>query len=304
MKTFRNYLLAEDKSQASISIIERSVYSFLNWCEDQRLEVEQVHYSDLLAYMKHLQRREVKQRTVQMAISHLKHFFTWQLRQGKRSDQPTEGIEVKGVQRTFLYHTLPLQKLETLYKLYQGNAAFLSGKYLPWEEQSHYATKTRQVVYGLVIWQGLGVGELKRMKVEDVKLREGLLHVEGSRRSNERSLQLQSTQMMDLMEYLLHVRPWYQKQNPEPTELLFMTSKGGEWGNNFMHGFLSDLSNKEPQITSMKQLRASVITHWLKTHNLRQVQYMAGHRYVSSTEAYRVNDLADLQEDIVKFHPF
>jgi site-specific recombinase XerC len=56
-------------------------------------------------------------------------------------------------------------------------------------------------------------------------------------------------------------------------------------------------------VTSVKQIHASVITHWLKIYNLRQVQYMAGHRYVSSTEAYLINDLDDLQEDITKFHP-
>ena len=30
---------------------------------------------------------------------------------------------------------------------------------------------------------------------------------------------------------------------------------------------------------------------------------MAGHRFVSSTEAYLVNDIDDLKEDIAKFHP-
>jgi integrase/recombinase XerD len=30
---------------------------------------------------------------------------------------------------------------------------------------------------------------------------------------------------------------------------------------------------------------------------------MAGHRYVSSTEAFLINDLEGLQEEIDKFHP-
>ena len=38
-------------------------------------------------------------------------------------------------------------------------------------------------------------------------------------------------------------------------------------------------------------------------YNLREVQYMSGHKFVSSTEAYLVNDLEDLQEDIAKYHP-
>jgi site-specific recombinase XerC len=57
------------------------------------------------------------------------------------------------------------------------------------------------------------------------------------------------------------------------------------------------------KIKNLQQIRASVITHWLKLYNLRQVQYMAGHRFVSSTEAYMVNDLEGLLEDINKFHP-
>ena len=56
-------------------------------------------------------------------------------------------------------------------------------------------------------------------------------------------------------------------------------------------------------MTSLKQIRASVITNWLKHYNLRQVQIMAGHRYVSSTEAYQTNDLEDLRSGIEKYHP-
>lgn len=39
---------------------------------------------------------------------------------------------------------------------------------------------------------------------------------------------------------------------------------------------------------------ASVITNWLQYYNLREVQYMAGHKYVSSTERYRTDNLEDL----------
>jgi integrase/recombinase XerD len=46
-----------------------------------------------------------------------------------------------------------------------------------------------------------------------------------------------------------------------------------------------------------------VITHWLKNYNLRQVQYMAGHKYVSSTERYQQNTLEDLQKEINRYHP-
>lgn len=41
----------------------------------------------------------------------------------------------------------------------------------------------------------------------------------------------------------------------------------------------------------------------IRTHNLRETQYRAGHRYVSSTEAYLINVLEGLTEDVARFHP-
>ena len=52
-----------------------------------------------------------------------------------------------------------------------------------------------------------------------------------------------------------------------------------------------------------KQLRSSVITHRLRHNNLRQVQYLAGHKYVSSTERYQLNNIDDLKNAIQEHHP-
>jgi len=57
-----------------------------------------------------------------------------------------------------------------------------------------------------------------------------------------------------------------------------------------------------PEIQNAEQIRKSVIVNWLKTYNLRQVQY-AGHNYVSSTERYQSNNPENLQNKLEKFHP-
>jgi len=58
-----------------------------------------------------------------------------------------------------------------------------------------------------------------------------------------------------------------------------------------------------PSVLNAKQIRASVITKWLKIYNLREVQYLAGHKYISSTESYLENDMEGLQEEVQQFHP-
>jgi integrase/recombinase XerD len=63
------------------------------------------------------------------------------------------------------------------------------------------------------------------------------------------------------------------------------------------------IQKTNPEILHSKQIRASTITYWLKNHNLRQVQYMAGHKYVSSTERYQLNNLDNLQRKLEKYHP-
>jgi integrase/recombinase XerD len=46
-----------------------------------------------------------------------------------------------------------------------------------------------------------------------------------------------------------------------------------------------------------------VISYWIAVYGLRKAQYLAGHRFISSTEEYQQQDLDELQGDIDKFHP-
>ena len=69
----------------------------------------------------------------------------------------------------------------------------------------------------LIVNQGLTTVEVNQMKVKDLKLREGEIYVEGSRRSNERTLALKPYQIMDLMEYTLQVRQLFLGYQKDPT---------------------------------------------------------------------------------------
>jgi len=70
-----------------------------------------------------------------------------------------------------------------------------------------------------------------------------------------------------------------------------------------MQQILKQLRWLNPGVRNAVQIRSSVITHWLKGNNLRQVQYMAGHKYVSSTQRYQTSDLEDLSREVARHHP-
>ena len=72
--------------------------------------------------------------------------------------------------------------------------------------------------------------------------------------------------------------------------------------NSLLHMFRK-IRKTNPGILHPKQIRASVIVYRLKHFNLRQIQYFAGHKYVSSTEHYQMNKLEGLKKSLEEFHP-
>jgi integrase/recombinase XerD len=142
------------------------------------------------------------------------------------------------------------------------------------------------------------------MQTGDVTLKEGKIFVAGTRRSNERTLKLESQQVFDLMDYINDTRKQILHHRNITTQELFLQLGEGKNKSNLLSMLVTHLKQMNSKVKSIDQLRASVIVHWLRLYNLRKVQIMAGHRYISSTENYKANNLDDLKEDIKNYHPF
>lgn len=303
MNTFIKYLESKGLANNTVESIYGDVTPYLNWCEEENIEAEQSTYTEVLSYIKHIQKRGIKQRTVQVYTGSLKHYFSWLIKREIREDNPIRSINIKGVKRQYLYDILKKQELETLYENFELTEENNKNKNQNWYKVSVLTSRRNKVILGLMIWQGLGTRELANLEVKDLKLREGTIYIQGSRRSNERELKLEAHQILDIMEYQLKTRVEILAISKQETEQLFVGVNGGNNFSNIITKLLQKLQQQNNRIENVKQIRASVITHWLKNYNLREVQYRAGHRYVSSTEAYLVNDLEGLQEDIAKYHP-
>jgi len=288
MQNFKSYLLGQGKSQQTVTRYYNYVMELLNWCEDENLEIEQLRYNDLLLYVKSCKTRGNSVHTIKGKVGALRLYFKWQIKQEIRTNNPAQNLEIKGGERKKLYRILDQKALESLYENYPSETI---------------TDKRNKVMIGLMIWQGLGSAELQRMELKDLRLKEGVIYISGSRTSNERTLELRSLQMMELMEYQLQIRQELLKEKGTESSKLFITTGSGDLLHNMLVKLVVKLKEIEPKITSLKQIRTSVITNWLKHYNTRKVQYMAGHKYVSSTEAFKVHDVDDLQDDITKYHP-
>jgi hypothetical protein len=89
------------------------------------------------------------------------------------------------------------------------------------------------------------------------------------------------------------------RESLSPKEELFAGNK-----RNILNLLIEELKYINPQIKNAAYIRSSVILHWLKQHNKRQVQYMAGHKHITSTEKYVIQQLDTLTDQLSHHHPF
>lgn len=298
---FTKYLLQKNYSNTTIENFLADVRKFKTWMAKENIEIENVSYNDITSYLQSF--GNIEQHTKGCYLRGVKKYFNFLIQKEERQDNPAEFIQLKGLKRKTLYDILNRQELDKLYHSYTLPDEESKDKNQNWFRAKVLAQKRNKVILGLMLYQGLDSRDLKLLVLQDIKLKEGKIFIPGTRKSNERELKLEALQIMDVMEYLLTTRKELLQLTGKQSEHLFISIGTSERVANIMSYLVKRLSQLNKKVTSVKQLKASVIVHWLKLYNLRQVQYMAGHRYVSSTESFLVNEMEGMIEDIEKYHP-
>ena len=152
-----------------------------------------------------------------------------------------------------------------------------------------------------MVYQGLNTTELIHLELEDLQLYKGKIYIKSGVRSNSRTLELKSWQVIEFLEYIKEFREEILERKSLETNRIFIPNNA-RLGNTVQH-IIKKLKKTNYKVNNIHQIRASVITNWLGQYNLRKVQYLAGHRYISSTERYLQDDLENLHEIVNNFHP-
>jgi len=280
----------------------------------QNIEAEQSTTTEVTAYLSHLQNKGQHNKTRNINLNILKHYFNYQIENDNRIDNPASHIKIRGVKTKQLHAIFTKEELESLYKNYTIPSEEDSRHNKNWFTNYKLSKQRNKAILSLMIYQGLATDEINRLTLQDVRLKDGTVFISGTRKSNERLLELKPHQIMALMEYQLATRTTFLKLQPKASEAYFLQlpSVSNKSVNdalktdnciNVWKRLTTDIKAQNKKFTGFTQVRASVITHWLKQYNLRQVQYMAGHRFISSTESYLANQVEELQNDIDSYHP-
>ncbi|QTE21160.1 tyrosine-type recombinase/integrase [Polaribacter cellanae] len=293
MNDYRSYLQKESYGLTTIESYTKGAENFVKWCKRNHTTPDLIDYKTFLKYIKYLQRKNTTKKTIKHKIGTLKIYFKYLLSENYRIDNPIENINIKGVKRTINYNVLEADELEDLYYSYETENI---------KDSYHKLTaKRNKIIVGLLVYQGLNTSELIKLEIQDLQLYKGKIYIKSGARSNARTLELKSWQVIELLEYVKEIREEIKLKWNMENERLFIPNNA-RLGNTIQF-ILKKLKKINHKVNNGNQIRASVITNWLKQYNLRQVQVLAGHRYISSTERYLQDDLESLHEIVNNFHP-
>lgn len=299
LEGFSTYLRSEGYARASVQQMRNYAGLLLRYTEEKELEPGRLKAADLLELVHKEEYSLGHKNRILLAI---RHYYRYLIHAGKATHNPASGLILQGSRRSL---PAPPMAYEELLKVYERYGTTTENQ--PDNRKLRNRKLRNKVILGLYIFQGINTGCLSRLEPTHIDLSAASIYLPSYRKTQSRTLSLSAQQLLDMKLYLEEVRSEMLTAIEEPENLqekLFFGQGGSLNLKNTLIPLFRSLKKRYPQLTSGKVIRASVISYWLSKYDLRQVQYMAGHRYVSSTERYDPHRLQVLSQALERFHPF
>jgi len=280
MKFYKNSYIKKLKqkgyAERTIKTYVKIVAEYEDFCnKNKHLNSKEVAY----AYLQLLQKKQKKYIAIYRKLQPIKLYYTLHHRVN-----PFHYMEVKRVEKVELKHYLSKVELLEIYNTYP---------------QLTVSDRRNKVLLGLFVFQGITNREIRFIRVGDIDLANYTIDLQGDERSNRRKLKLDIQQVLLLHTFITEDR----KQIVKKGEQLITTRKAKNDLYSITRTMVKQLKQNNKKFKSFYHIRGSVISNWLKEYDLREVQYMAGHKRILSTERYVVNDITKLTKEVEKHFP-
>jgi site-specific recombinase XerD len=312
-KGFIIYLEGKGLAQATQKQYLLDLQLFFTWAKKEDIQVTK---PDILKYLEYLKKRKQLQNvTRQHHLIALNHYFTFLYSNEQIITNPCLFIKIRGTNKKQLHKIYTPEELDGLfdnyYQLFVRNYDDSRHRH---EEQRHYSILYRErnaLIVSILFNQGITTTEIERIQQNDIDLIKATIKIRGGKRGNDRILPLKATQIGFFINYLQNIRPQLFEYQTKESEKLFLPLPAISYkktDNDMTRGVFKPITTQiktiDKQFLNFQQIRASVITFWIKAQGLRKAQHLAGHRCICTTEKYVANDLENLIDDINKLHPF
>lgn len=284
--TLENYLKSK-LSASSVKIYLFEINHFIKFLGKEKSEV--ASYQDVQNYLSWLRDNYDNPGTINRILQSLKQYFFYLIEIKKRSDHPCRYLSIKD-------HSSGQMQLQDFFTTKQLQ------RLLNRKERYKILEIRNQVIMSLLVNQALRVQEMCGLEVENVDLKKATIYIKRTAKTNSRTLNLKSEQIMLIHCYVNEIRG---KLIKEATQKLIITKTGTAEKGEGIHYLVSTFRHLYPsKKLTPTTIRQSVITNLLKSGtDLRIVQVFAGHKKPSATEKYRQTNLEKLRSSIEKYHP-
>lgn len=290
LKLFIEYLQMEKNySKYTIEHYHHDIRDFFMFISEQAIEnVNNVEYSDARLYLTKLYGKKLAKKTIAKKISCLRSFYKFLLREKLVDTNPFALVTIPKAEKRlpqFFYESeldLLFQSCEIETPLGQRNKALL---------ELIYAT-------------GIRVGESCQIRISEVDfyLSTVLIHGKGSK---ERYVPFGSKAKEALQLYINNGRTKLLK-GKENHDGLFVNHRGGRLSTRGVSKILNSIIEKSALNSTIHphMLRHSFATHMLNNGaDLRTVQELLGHAFLSSTQIYTHVTNERLRKTYMAHHP-
>ena len=290
LKLFLEYLQIEKNySQYTIEHYQHDISDFLMFMSEQAIDsLNKVQYSDARLYLTVLYERKLARKTVARKISSLRSFYKFMVREKETDENPFALVNIPKAEKRlpeFFYEDelqLLFQSCEAETPLGQRNKALL---------ELLYAT-------------GIRVSECCQIRLRDLDfyLSTVLVHGKGNK---ERYVPFGSFAEDSLERYINDGR---QKllNGKEANDTLFLNHRGGPLTDRGIRKILNSIIDHSALNGKMHphMLRHTFATHLLNNGaDLRSVQELLGHAFLSSTQIYTHVTNEHLRKTYMSHHP-
>lgn len=288
IRVFNNYLINEKKSSSNtIESYMRDVLQFSQFCTSNKISnVRKIDNSIVEKYLKYLSVMGKSESTKLRTVATLRAFFRCLSAKGMFDGNPLDGITVKKTEKQ-----LPgvLDEKEIVLLLSQPSGV---------DFKSIRDKAMLEILYAT----GIKVSELIELKVGDINLQIGILHLKNGKK--ERIVPIYPAAIRSVANYLVNVRPAIVLEESEDKLFTNMNgkpmSRQGFWK---IIKHYADTAGIQKDITP-HTLRHSFAAHLLENGaTLSDIKEMLGHSDISSTQIYAQMMKSKYTSAYSKFHP-
>ncbi|WP_432208363.1 site-specific tyrosine recombinase/integron integrase [Acinetobacter variabilis] len=282
----------QNQSKHTLQAYERDVSDFLRFCEQHRLDLNDIEATDLRQFMaEKVGQQGLSQSSLQRMLSAIRQFMKWAEQNEQMAFNPADDFQLKRQSRP-----LPgMIDIETVNQILDQPA--------PKGEVQQQMWLRDKAILELLYSSGLRLAEVQGLRIQDLDFNRQLLRITG-KGNKTRIVPFGSKAKDSVMAWLQTYPLWHGDFVPEAH--VFITQKGNPLGARQIENRVKLQAQRAGVNVDLHPhlLRHCFASHMLSnSRDLRAVQEMLGHSNLTTTQIYTHVDFDHLANIYDQAHP-